>query len=367
MLAKAQYAGHVQRFNLNLRRPFSAAIWLGAGLFWAGIALTLATQNHLRETALKIHNPWFDSFRFPIVECLFWFLLTPMLFWLVQRFDLFSRHWAKRAALFLMVNAVVVVVHALYRLPSHHFVYPRMEFIPPHLLFRLYVLGNVLNDAWVFWSITALAHLAVHYVRNAERERALAESRMQALKSQLQPHFFFNVLHSISSLMREDVEAADDMITRLSDLLRVSLKTDASQEVTLRQEIEVVNTYIDIERMRFSDRLKFVCDASPDSLTARVPALILLPLVENAVRHGIAQRPKPGEILLSARRQGGALLLTLWNDSEARQGAFVEGIGLAGTRTRLIQHYGQAAKFSYSASPEGAITVRLALPFTAEN
>ena len=357
----------MQRISLSLLRPFSAAQWLGAGLFWTGAALTLATQNHLRENALRIHNPWFDSFRFPIIECLFWFLLTPFLFWLVQRHDLFSRHWAKRTALFLVVNTAVVIVHALYRLPSHHFVYPRMEFISAHLLFRFYVLGNVLNDTWVFWSVVALAHIAVHYLRSTEREKALAEARMRALKSQLHPHFFFNALHSISSLMHEDVEAADDMITRLSHLLRVSLKTGPAQEVSLREEIEVVKTYIDIERMRFSDRLQFAGDIGQETLTAKVPALILLPLVENAVRHGIARRSTPGRIVFSARRQEGKLLLSLSNDAQPGNGAIVEGLGLRGTRNRLIQHYGDVASFAYFVSPEGVVTVQMALPFSSEN
>jgi len=361
-----QYAIRVHRFSPNVLRPFSAAQWFGAGLFWTGVALTLATQNHLRESVLRIHTPWFDSFRFPLVECLFWSLLTPFLFWLVQHYDLFSRDWAKRAVLFLAVNAAVVIVHALYRLPSHRFVYPKMEFIPAHLLFRLYVLGNVLNDTWVFWSVVALAHLAMHYVRSTEREKALAEARMRALKSQLHPHFFFNALHSISSLMREDVEAADDMITRLSDLLRVSLKTDATHEVKLREEMEVVKTYIDIERMRFSDRLRFECDIGEDVLTAKVPALILLPLVENAVRHGIAQRSMPGRIVLSACRQDGKLLLTLMNDARPDSGAIVEGIGLGGTRNRLMQHYGDGASLAYSASSDGVVTVQMRLPFVPE-
>ncbi len=366
-VGEERYARRVHRISLNPLRPFSAAQWLGTGLFWVGVALTLATQNHFRESALRIHNPWFDSFRFPIVECLFWFLLTPFLFWLVQRHDLFRRQWAKRITLFLGVNAATVIVHALYRLPSHHFVYPRMEFIPAHLLFRLYVLGNVLNDTWVFWSVVALAHIAVHYIRSADREKALAEARMRALKSQLHPHFFFNALHSISSLMRDDVEAADDMITRLSDLLRVSLKTDAAQEVSLREEIEVVKTYIDIERMRFSDRLQFADEIGQDTLTAKVPALILLPLMENAIRHGIAQRSAPGRIVLSARRQDGKLLLTLVNDAQPDGGAIVEGLGLGGTRNRLMQHYGDAASFVYLASPEGVVTVQMALPFISKN
>jgi hypothetical protein len=113
-----QYAKRVQRLRLDLTRPFKPTQWAIAGFLWAGIALTLATQNHLRETALRIHLPWFDSFRFPIVECLFWFLVTPFLFWLA-RFDLMRRGWSRRALLFILANAGLVVVHAVYRLPFH--------------------------------------------------------------------------------------------------------------------------------------------------------------------------------------------------------------------------------------------------------
>lgn len=357
----------VQSLSFDLQRPSKPSHWVFAGFVWAAIAVTLATQSHLRETALRINNPWLDSFRFPLIECAFWFLVTPFLFWLVHRFDLFNGWWPRRLLFFVAANAAVVIVHALYRLPSHHFVYPRMEPIPAQLLLRLYVLGNMLNDVWVYWSIVALAHLAVHYVRSAQREQALAQAQMQALKSQLQPHFFFNALHSISSLMRDDVEAADEMITRLSDLLRVSLKTDTAQEIPLLKEIQVVETYVEIEKMRFSDRLQFTCDLDEDTLQAKVPALILLPLIENAVRHGIGQRSEPGAIMVSARQWNGALKLTLSNDTRPGSGRIIEGIGLAGTRIRLMQHYGRAAVFAYTFAPEGVMTVEIKLPFVLEN
>jgi LytS/YehU family sensor histidine kinase len=284
----------------------------------------------------------------------------------VQRVDLFSGKLQRRLLLFGATNLVIILVHAAYRVPLHHFVYPAMQPIPPLRLFRLYALGNALNDFWVFWSIVALAHLITHYMRQAERERAVVRAQMQALKSQLQPHFFFNALNSISSLMRDDVDAADDMITRLGDLLRVSLRIDPAHEIPLQQELRIIETYIDIERMRFSDRLRFTCDLSGDAGQAKVPALILLPLVENAVHHGIAQRSQPGEVRISARTRDGNLLLTVSNDLAAPQVAFAEGIGLAGTRRRLAQHYGSASSFTYHASPQSLMTVQITVPFVAD-
>jgi two-component system, LytTR family, sensor kinase len=361
-----EYAKRVQRFRIEFSQPFKLGPWAVVTLVWAGIALTMAAQNHLYETALRQRFTWLDSFRYPAIECLFWCLVTPVLLWLVQRFDLLSPNRRKRVALFFSANGALELVHALYRLPLHHFVYPRMEPIPRSALFRYYVLGNMLNDVWVFWSIVAIAHLALYYARASDRERALARAQMQALKSQLQPHFFFNALNSISSLMRDDVEVADDMITRLSDLLRVSLKTDAAQEIPLLKEVEVIETYIEIERLRFSDRLNFSCDLTEETATAKLPALILLPLVENAVRHGIAPRSRPGEINITARRRNGSLSLTISNDAPSAQHRPVEGIGLSGTRTRLQQHYGAGSSFDYELSPEGVMTVRITLPFVAE-
>jgi len=358
-----QYARDVQRLRFDLSRPFRPSQWITVAVVWMGIALTVAIQNHAIQTALRMPFTWGDSFRYPAVECLYWCLATPMLLWMVHRFDLFSARWPQRALLFIATNGVVTLVHAFYRTPLHYFVYAKMEWLPARTLLRYYLLGNLLNDIWIFWSIVGIAHLVLYLSRSADRERALVRAQMQALKSQLQPHFFFNALNSISSLMRDDVESADDMITRLSDLLRVSLKTDATQEIPLRQELQVVETYIQIEQMRFADRLKFNCQASEEALDARVPALILLPLIENSVQHGIALRSRPGEIRIVAGKSNGALSLEVFNEGPGNQSPIVEGIGLAGTRRRLQQHYGNDSMFSYERSNNGDMTVRIIMPF----
>lgn len=361
---KTQYSRRVQFTHLNLQ-PLRPAQCTFVAAAWTGIAVTLATQNHLRDMVLRMPHPWLDSFRFPLVECFFWFLLTPLLFSLVQRFDLFSGRLQRRLLLFGATNLAIILVHAAYRVPLHHFVYPAMQPISPPRLFRLYALGNALNDFWVFWSIVALAHLMTHYMRQAERERAVVRAQMQALKSQLQPHFFFNALNSISSLMREDVDTADDMITRLGDLLRLSLKTDPAHEIPLAEELRIIETYTAIERMRFSDRLRFTCELCGDAGQARVPALILLPLVENAVNHGIALRSQPGEVRISAQINNGSLIVTISNDLAAPQVSFNEGIGLMGTRRRLAQHYGGASSFTYHAAG-GVMTVQITVPCVAD-
>src|SRR5262249_32977164 len=144
-------------------------------------------------------------------------------------------------------------------------------------------------------------------LKASQLEARLAQAQLQALKSQLHPHFFFNTLHAISSLMRKDIEAADRMLTRLSDLLRLTLENVGAQETTLRQELDFLEGYLEIEQTRCRDRLQVKIEIEPETLDARVPNLILQPLVENAVRHGVAPRAAPGRIEISARRVGGKL------------------------------------------------------------
>jgi len=191
---------------------------------------------------------------------------------------------------------------------------------------------------------------------------------LQALKMQLHPHFLFNALHSISSLVHSDPEAADKMIARLGDFLRLTLDAAAAQEVPLRQELEFLNCYLDIERTRFRDRLTTHIDADPQALDCVVPNLILQPIVENAIRHGVSQRAAHGHVEVRAARAGDALRLEVRDNGRglpegaeacrAKQG----GVGLANTRARLQQLYGGAYRFELSNAPTGGAVVTLEIP-----
>jgi LytS/YehU family sensor histidine kinase len=191
-----------------------------------------------------------------------------------------------------------------------------------------------------------------------------------ALKSQLQPHFLFNTMHSISALMLTDVRAADRMMTRLSDLLRISLENDGIQIITLNQELEFVTGYLEIEKVRFEDRLTVVFDIAPDTLDALVPHLILQPLVENAVRHGISRRSTNGEIRIAASHDGRSLCLQV-RDNGPGMGEFDEsqtktGLGLRATRERLQTLYGIEQNMEIRSASEGGVEVELQIPFRSE-
>jgi sensor histidine kinase YesM len=233
-----------------------------------------------------------------------------------------------------------------------------------------------LNFDWemmTYWAIVGLSHsLRYHYeaqdraLRASQLETRLIEAQLQSLQRQLQPHFLFNTLNTISALMHRDVDAADNMIARLSDLLRLSLQTVGIQEVSLKQELDFLGKYLEIEQTRFRDRLTVVFDIEPDTLDALVPNLILQPLVENAIKHGIGPRPAPGRIQIHARRAGRFLELEVRDNgvglSEARLSDFNRGVGLANTRSRLQHLYGSNHRFEFRQPADGGLLVGLAIP-----
>lgn len=338
-------------------------------LVWPAITLILATHTHIYQTALHltfqdIPTSWTDSFRFPVVECLFWAVLTPAILWLSARYPLFATRWPRSIGLLIVANAATEVLHALYRTPLHSFVYPRMVVIPLPRLFRYYLAGNALNDVWVFWTIVMIEQFASSYMRQAEQQKELARAQLQALTAQLQPHFLFNVLNSVSALMRHDAEAADEMIERLSDLIRTTLK-DAPPEVPLQQELALVANYVEIERMRFLDRLGFAIHAADEVLDAAVPPLLLLPIVENAVRYAITPRASGGNIDVEAVRESDTLAVRVKDDGPGHQNGsrLTEGIGLSNTRMRLQKHYSGGASFSYRTLAPAGFEVEFRLPY----
>jgi two-component system, LytTR family, sensor kinase len=203
-------------------------------------------------------------------------------------------------------------------------------------------------------------------LRTSQLQAQLEKARLQALKSQLQPHFLFNTLNSISALMLTNVEAADRMITRLGDLLRISLETAGTQMTTLSRELEFVSCYLEIEKVRFEERLSVRIDVAPETLDASVPHLLLQPLVDNAIKHGISRLVAGGEIRISATINDGDLNLEvrdngpgLHEPSHFRS----SGVGLRITRERLETIYGQRHSVELLTLQEGGAVARVSIPF----
>jgi LytS/YehU family sensor histidine kinase len=238
--------------------------------------------------------------------------------------------------------------------------------------------SNVVDDiTGAFVSIVLVAHAVSYYRRFRERElRAaqlegqLAKAYLQTLKSQLQPHFLFNTMHSISALMLTDIQAADRMMTRLGDLLRMSLESVGTQITTLSRELEFVNCYLEIEKVRFAERLNVTLDIAPETLDASVPHLLLQPLVDNAVKHGISKLPARGEIRITANAQDGELQLDIKDNGPGfeKAGTFpASGLGLRITRERLESLYGQDHSMELLSLPGGGTITRVCIPFRVQS
>ncbi len=239
---------------------------------------------------------------------------------------------------------------------------------------RLVPLAVRANVGFLIYVIVAAAAHAMTFYRHAkERERqalALVASRNQAkldaLRLQLQPHFLFNALNAIATLVHRDARAADRLIGDLSDLLRASLQT-TQHEVTLADELALLEHYLAIEQARLGDRLRIVRDIQHETLAACVPPLVLQPLAENAIRHGLEPRVAPGTLTIEARRDGDRLRLSVTDDGVGLNTASARtsrrGIGLENTRERLRTLHGEAARLDFSSPPEGGVRAEVVLPF----
>lgn len=227
-------------------------------------------------------------------------------------------------------------------------------------------------DGLAYIALLGLAHAGVFHRRYREREQQavmleshLNQARLRALQAQLQPHFLFNTLNGIATLLRRDPASAEEMLTSLSDLLRIALGSSERQEIPLSEELDFLSRYLAIQQMRFGDRLQVREEIEPAAMPCLVPALLLQPLVENAIRHGLEPSGNPGQVLIAAAREGGWLSLRIedngvgLSDGASNGGG---GVGLANVRERLMALHGVAHEFRMEERPEGGVIVKIRLP-----
>ena len=321
-----------------------------------------------------------------IWELPYWFLwaaLSPVIFRITRRFRIERGSYLWSSATHILACVLLSLVHrAVYLIVCwllHVAVYRQFTSIPQ--LYQSDIFFNLPVGFMSYGTILLVSHVVDYYHRYREEELKISrlkaelaeaqlrvtEAQLQALKMQLHPHFLFNTLNSISVLMTEDVTAARRMLTRLSDLLRASLENVGTQEVSLREELDFLQNYLEIEQTRFHDRLTVRMEIEPRALDARVPNLILQPLVENAIRHGIAPRAQPGLIEIYAARENGIVQLKV-RDNGAGLGSaspetLIKGIGLSNTQARLKQLHGGAHNFEIRNVRGGGLEVTISFPF----
>lgn len=322
-------------------------------------------QNHPRYAP-----SWPRSLSFTCAEWLPWVPLTLVIFWVTWRLSFGRVHRLVAIAVHVPLAAAVVVVKALGQsalvpvlIPSYSFqVNLQPSTLATNLLMYVAIVASALG-------LEAHRRYRDRELHASQLEVQLAQARLQALKSQLHPHFLFNTLHAISTLMHRDVDAADRMMSRLSDLLRLSLDTFGTHTVSLRQELDFLRRYLEIEQIRFGDRLAVELDIEPLTLDAEVPSFILQPLVENAVRHGISPRARGGTVRLRSDRDHGTLTLIVEDDGVGLpdgNGVRREGVGLSNTRARLSQLYGEDYTLELVGADPG-LRVCMSIPYREFN
>ncbi len=360
----------------------SARRWLGwlsiFGCFTL-VGLMFAGQWYVGYRANGYPVTWLQVLTWALTEWELWALLTPFILLLARRFYIDRqnrRHTIPiHLALGLGFSFIHIVLHAAAEQqttwawsPNEHMNFTASIYYLATKKFHL----NLLT----YFIIVGVSHAVEYYRRYQERERTaalleaqLSRAQLQALKMQLHPHFLFNTLNTISALIHRDPRAADRMVARLGDLLRLTLDNHGVEEVTLKEELEFLAKYLEIERTRFHDRLSVRMEIEPESLDARLPNLLLQPLVENAIKHGISARPGAGHIEISARREQGMLLLSVRDDGTGLPPDWLTcgqaGVGLTNTRARLAQLYGARHTFTLTNINGGGLAVAIAIPFHA--
>jgi len=365
--------------SLPARRSLSAkwALIFGG---WTLIGLFYALQIYLIYARNMQSARWGQVVPAALLFWYIWAGLSPLILRLGRAFRFESRVWVRGLIVHMVCGIGIALAHdgllllgvSLYEAASGKgfMFFQRL----PGVFLSIYVTAGII----IYWMIT-FGGQVIDYNKRL-REGELRESRLQsqlaiaeleALRMQLHPHFLFNTLHAISALVGKNPEAADRMIARLSDLLRMSLEGAGAQEVLLGEELEFLEGYLDIQKTRFEDRLNVIMEIDSGVLGSVVPSMILQPLVENALKHGIAGRAAGGKVTIAARREDCWLKVQIRDDGpglgSADPGSIKFGVGLSNTSARLKQLYGGNHRFELKSDPEGGLVVEIDLPFRESN
>ena len=359
---------------MNLRGPrvlrgeVLAAAWLGVGLVWA-VDYWLKRRFFMKGGPIPFGTSLFWCLLFAGA----WVLLTPLVVALVRRYPperpRLGRKLLVQSFAMLLLAALAEVIFSIMALPFAP--------LPGGAQFLRGIQENFLFDfttnlqtyftvAGITWGLDAYRRFREHELRNARLEAEIVKGELQSLKSQLQPHFLFNTLNGIQSLVTTDPDLASRTLVQLGDLLRLALRQHTIQLVTLREEIEFLEIYAEIQKTRFAGRLAIAIEADEAALRAEVPNLVLQPLVENAIRHGALARPGEGHVWIRARIEGRNLLLSVEDDGPGFRrpsSAAGHGVGLANTRARLERLYPGRHRLTLDAGARGGAAALIVLPF----
>ena len=362
-------------FKISYRRAALAFLgWTLVSIIFAGISYAAAIGENNKEFG------FISALRLNLVQFYVWAILSPLVFRFSRRFPIELRPLNVRNLLLYFPALISFAgIHQVIHLAVLWSITPRWRQKYPALIdcYRAYFAFGFYIDLIIALLIVIAVHTLLYYQSFRASELAqsslktdLAQAQLRALKMQLHPHFLFNTLHSISSLVLEDPPKANSMIARLGDFLRLTVDNSDQQLVTLKEETEFLRCYLDIEQVRFGDRLTVTFELEPQTLSAQVPHLILQPVVENAIQHAIAPRSTRGHINIEAKRLNSLLRVAISDNgpgiSSNANLPWKQGVGLTNVRTRLQQIYGPDFRFELMNTNGGGLTAVMEIPFERE-
>jgi two-component system LytT family sensor kinase len=352
--------------------PLRAADFAAIGLFWLMVAMISAVGRDLDPRIPDIPNRVASAvIAATYVEYALWAVLTVPLWWIATRYSIEGGRRIGRMLLFVVVGiAIAILVDAFLFKTREQLMMPlgRFRRRPPAPLVGL----GFLDDLMVYFAVLGAGIARDYFLRYRARivettrlQAQLTQARLDALRSQLNPHFLFNTLNAVSALVERDPRGVRRMIARLSDLLRHTLDDSAAGEIPLSKELDVLEEYIELMQIRFQGKLEVAMHIADDTRAALVPNLILQPLVENALEHGVSKSAGVGRIELRSRRDADRLVITLTDNGpgQADMGATSDGIGLANTNARLRELYGPTYRVQLKVAASGGTEAELTLPY----
>ncbi len=345
-------------------------------LLWVLMTIVSAFQTYYFYSLMPNSPPPERAIYLACAYSLLWALVTPLILWLARQFPIDRLTLFRNLPLHILFSILIGLSHRLLWLwvqMSMPALRPKRELDSQRLMSDLVTSFDY--QAMVYWVIVAIHQGALYYrkyqegrLRASQLEAQLAQAELSGLKMQIHPHFLFNTLHNINSMMYLSVDRASEMVCGLSDFLRFSLENAGQQQVTLERELDFIDRYLEIERNRFDDRLEVEYQVDEGALLLLVPNLLLQPLVENAIKHGISRESAGGKIIISARERNQTLSVSVANtgpslSSDPLTGASCSlGIGLSNTRARLKALYGDFAHFELRNWPRGGVEAYMELP-----
>ncbi|HEV8367784.1 MAG TPA: histidine kinase [Pyrinomonadaceae bacterium] len=353
--------------------------WLVIVAIWGFLGVVYTAPIYLEVRSEGMGHSVLKVFSWGILSWVAWAFLTPVMIWLARRFSLVAGAWKRSLPIHVLAFLLLSAVHSATATAVVLTIKPwdNMGNSPttfwPRFLSRMK--GSFAGDLLVYGAVIGVCYAIDYYRKYRERESLatqleaqLAQAQLDSLRMQLHPHFLFNTLNGIVGLVRDNKnQAAVSMLVGLSDLLRHALEHSDQQEVELKEELGFIKLYLSIQQMRFSDRLRIDFDIDPTTLKALVPNLILQPLLENALHHGIGRSTEEGSIRVTSKKTNGSLSITISDNGAGLpvnwQLKSNTGIGLANTAARLQQLYGDNHRFDIHNRDEGGVEVELVMPF----